>query len=1013
MTMSKTKPFLVLFVVAALVLTFLVAQMSAQDSPVVPDIGFEIEGNAALDNGGVYDWENADRPPVVLIQDPNSKATTDLTTFRPNSKFDAPEKWSIVPGQVGPGQNELTNVLAWVIPPGDLPDGRPDELWLVLGMERTKQEGTFDLDFEFNQVPWDGSSGGLIRTPGDLVVGFELKGNPTDKQQDLQVLILQYYLPEDQPSLCKVTPGVGNEPALVEVGDELCPPYGDSGWYYRVLSDGAVLASSGLGQATMNEDPFLAPWDSTDAQGNPRSEIGPFQFAEAALNLTELGIEARCSVFSTVHAKSRSSLEVESDLKDLAGPIPLEIMCRLDGHKFLDVNGNGLWDQPDEMPLEGWEITLSDGSTAVTDAEGYYEFEGLIDGTYTVQEVCPESWVQSAPGFTDFDTCGDEVYTVDINLNNREENDLDFGNGQPRLDLTKTCTSDVFLGDDVDYEITVTNSGNVLLEGIVVEDPFIGLDETIDLAPGAFETFTGRYTSTRASDSGGGSGGGPFQVYLPLVMRGTVSNRVTNVPLADDITNTATATTNYALATVTASDSCVTTVHELEVAKTAQPSVERQYFWTLTKTVDNPGPIVLWVSDFTEVEYTVTAGLAEPPVAEGAWTVEGTITIDNPAPIDAVLSSVSDLVSPDIVAAVTCPSLTVPQGGSLTCTYGPVPLPDDSTRTNTATVTLINNNGDTTDFGDTADVDFAQAIVNEIDAEVEVTDEFRNLPPEVLGTIRFDEAPVDFTYTRKITVEVDICELFVVNNTATLVTADTGTVLTDSAPVEVFELCKVTLGYEDLPRDAGNDWDYNDLVVDVEPYLDVSPEHDLLSVTWTVIQMQGAGPTAGMTAFVHTFHFRPEIDAFSCDGTYTLNVLSNGGTTTETGTYTRGDDFLLIPNTGEPPDEIELRIDFDVPAPGACPFDLGGFDPISEYHGEWLFFDPWLYIDILPPQEIHVLRAPEPLAPEPRILTVPVDWDWPQPDGNPVWNPYPQVLPPNPAAPGLGPIFTQYWWRTP
>ena len=450
MKRRKSKPLFVWFVVVALMLTLLVAQMSAQGSPVVPDIGFEIEGNTALDRGGDYDWETVDRPPGVLIQDPNSKATTDPTHFRPNSKFDAPENWSVVPGQVGPGRNELTNILAWVIAPGDLGDGRPDDLWLVLGMERTKKEGTFDLDFEFNQEPWDGSSGGPTRTPGDLVVGFELKGNPTDRQQDLQVLIAQFYEPGEGPSLCKVTPGTGNEPALVEVGDEPCPPYGDSGWYYRVLSDGAVLSESGLGQATMNEEPFPAPWDSTDSQGNPRTEIGPFQFAEAALNLTELGIEATCSTFSTVHAKSRSSLEVESDLKDLAGPLPLEIMCRLDGHKFLDVNGNGSWDKPDEPPLEGWEITLSDGSVTLTDADGYYAFEGLKDDTYTVQEVCPDSWVQSAPDFTDFDTCGDEVHTVEINLQNREENDLDFGNGRPDLDLTKVCPADVFVGDDID-----------------------------------------------------------------------------------------------------------------------------------------------------------------------------------------------------------------------------------------------------------------------------------------------------------------------------------------------------------------------------------------------------------------------------------------------------------------------------------------------------------------------------------------------------------------------------------
>jgi hypothetical protein len=60
---------------------------------------------------------------------------------------------------------------------------------VLLGRERTKDEGTFALDFELNQRAWtDTSSGGPIRTPGDIVVGFELQGNP-DNPQDLQVLV--------------------------------------------------------------------------------------------------------------------------------------------------------------------------------------------------------------------------------------------------------------------------------------------------------------------------------------------------------------------------------------------------------------------------------------------------------------------------------------------------------------------------------------------------------------------------------------------------------------------------------------------------------------------------------------------------------------------------------------------------------------------------------------------------------------------------------------------------------
>jgi hypothetical protein len=1002
-------PLVVLPVFLALVLALLAIPLSAQNQAVVPDIGFEIEGNTALDSGGDYDWETVERPPGILIQDPNSKAETDLSTFRPNSKFDSPETWSIVPGQVGPSQNELTNILSWAILPGELGDDRPNDFWLVLGMERTKQEGTFDLDFEFNQIYWDGSSGGPERTAGDLVVGFELKGNPTDKEKDLQVLILQFD-PDEQPELCDVTPGIPNEPALVTVGTDPCPPYGDSGWWYRFLADGAILADSGLGQATMNEEPFSVPewWPSTDDQGNPRDEIGPFQFAEAAINLTDLGVEASCSTFSSVHAKSRSSLEVESDLKDLAGPAPVAVNCRLDGYKFLDLNGNGSWES-DEPGLPDWEIRLDDGSVTYTNEEGYYEFNYLADGSYTVYEVCPDDWLQTAPGYANFDGCGSEVHTAELSLDQREVNDLNFGDAMPKLEVAKSCTGDVFWGDDIEYQVTVSNTGNVPLLGVVVEDPLTGLAENVDLAIGESRIFTGTYSSLNAQSD---SFGKTHVLFLPLLMRGIDSSTVRPQPpvrpaaftAPGTVTNTVTVTTEFGQLAVEEADSCTTTVHGLEVNKDVQASLRRLYQWTIDKTVDNLGPIGLYPGDFVSLEYAVTVDLDDPPLAEGGWAVEGTITVNNPAPLDATLASVTDMVSPDIAATVDCPTLAIPSGSSLTCTYGPVLLPDGSARTNTATATLLNNNGQTTDFSTVVDVEFTGASTEESDTEVEVSDSFLGY----LGTVRYDEVPVTYTYSRNFTATGEICDVYTVDNEATFLTNDTGTTGSDEVSVDILELCTVSMAYEDLPTNLGNDWDYNDAVIDVAPlFLDVSANHDLLAVRFTMSQELGAGPTGGMSGFHHTFSLRPYPNAFSCDGSYTLEVTTNGSTSTSTGAYTRGRSFVIIPDTADPPDLVELTINFDPPSGGGCPFDLAGFDPVSTYHGQWLFFDPWLYV-INTQEEIHVIRTGQGEA---RILSVPSDWQWPTPDGYPIWNAYPKVNPPDPARPQAGPRFIRYWWR--
>ena len=55
MKRRKAQPLFVLPIAVALVLTLTVVVLSAQFQPIVPDIGFEVEGNIALDQGGDFD----------------------------------------------------------------------------------------------------------------------------------------------------------------------------------------------------------------------------------------------------------------------------------------------------------------------------------------------------------------------------------------------------------------------------------------------------------------------------------------------------------------------------------------------------------------------------------------------------------------------------------------------------------------------------------------------------------------------------------------------------------------------------------------------------------------------------------------------------------------------------------------------------------------------------------------------------------------------------------------------
>lgn len=68
----------------------------------------------------------------------------------------------------------------------------------------------------------------------------------------------------------------------------------------------------------------------------------------------------------------------------------------IDGYKFNDLNGNQTWDQG-EPAIAGWTIQLSNGASALTDANGHYQFNLVPTGTYTVNELQQNGWMNSTP----------------------------------------------------------------------------------------------------------------------------------------------------------------------------------------------------------------------------------------------------------------------------------------------------------------------------------------------------------------------------------------------------------------------------------------------------------------------------------------------------------------------------------------------------------------------------------------------------------------------------------------
>ncbi len=401
----------------------------------------------------------------------------------------------------------------------------------------------------------------------------------------------------------------------------------------------------------------------------------------------------------------------------------------------------------------------------------------------------------------------------------------DSGTSQYTIAVTRTVTDSDFAvnGSIWIYNPDPTNTAYI---ASVVDDaggvaatvscpamtvaPLATLECTYSAGPLATNTFgatnTATVTTAAASKVGGGSGTAAIDFGSAVVTEvgyptinvddsnggswefsdsGSVGYTRTFTCDADEGTHDNTATIRE---TGQFDDASVTVnCYALGVTKTTDEDFTRTWSWTIDKTGDQTA-LTLSIGQQFPVNYTV---VVDATYTDSAWMVNGKIEVSNPAPMAATLTGVSDLVSPDIAATVSCPSLTVPAGGTLTCTYS-ADLPDGSNRTNTATATLQNyayaSDGSatasgTTDFSGSADVTFGDPTT-EVDECIDVTDD--QFGP--LGTVCANDVPKTFTYSLYVG-PYDVCGEYTFVNVASFVTNDTGTTGSDSWTVTVDVPC--------------------------------------------------------------------------------------------------------------------------------------------------------------------------------------------------------------------------------
>ncbi|MCE5190539.1 MAG: DUF11 domain-containing protein [Actinomycetia bacterium] len=308
----------------------------------------------------------------------------------------------------------------------------------------------------------------------------------------------------------------------------------------------------------------------------------------------------------------------------------------ISGHKYIDANG----DNEADGPGEGWLIKLfRDGefyAQATTAADGSYSFDGLLPGSYTLEEAEQSDYIKIAPSgpfLGPFAIVSGAIVTG-----------VDFLNQEKPIGITTTKSVDPTLahvGDMLTYTIDVENTGEVSVLLTSVTDPmFMGganlLTASVALLPGQ-----------SLSDLG-------MAIVLQIP-----------APDADSVDNTALAQGTTVFGPVSDSDSAHVDILSpaIDVTKSVDPTmVTDSGDVTYHVTVTNTGNTTLTVDvvDYVDdaVHKTLDTGLVLAPQAHKDY--EWVESVSSPthdtvvaSGIDVLGGEVSDEASADVGAEVT------------------------------------------------------------------------------------------------------------------------------------------------------------------------------------------------------------------------------------------------------------------------------------------------------------------------------------------------------------------------
>ena len=257
----------------------------------------------------------------------------------------------------------------------------------------------------------------------------------------------------------------------------------------------------------------------------------------------------------------------------------------------------------------------------------------------------------------------------------------------PGIDVTKSCPAAVAEGEDIEYTITVQNTGNEPLTGVTVTDTLLG-DITGDFNVDFANPFPAGATAT-ATVTYEQQAGDPDPITNTVTAEGVGADSGTKA------TDTASCTTDIThVPGIAVTKSCPAAAGEGEVVTytitvsntgnetledvTVMDTILGDLSESFADTLDEGG------SETQEFDFTVPEGAADPLV--NVVTVSGT-GADSGTTVNSTATCSTDILHPAIDIVKTVSDETVAVGDTVTYTY------------------VVTNTGDTTLFDITVDDD--------------------------------------------------------------------------------------------------------------------------------------------------------------------------------------------------------------------------------------------------------------------------------------------------------------------